>query len=165
MNTKTMEGLIGAGANMKLVDTPMRVFKEARRKGDTATMERAMGYASELGSKADEYRAQAEKGTKEEAKEAREKAELEREKAIERRRDERRTLEEQLETRREEHQNSVDRIGETEAVYETPENKTKESTNPADNIVDTVEISEAGMALLNQDMSAAGEKQNSRIII
>ena len=158
MNTKTMEGLIGAGANMKLVDTPMRVYTEARRKGDTATMERAMGYASELGNKADEYRAQAETGTKEEAKEAREKAELEREKAIERRRDERRTLEEQLETRREEHQNSVDRIRETETVYDTPENKSKESTNPADNIVDTVEISEAGMALLNQNTPAAGEK-------
>lgn len=158
MNTKTMEGLIGAGANMKLVDTPMRVYTEARRKGDTATMERSMGYASELGNKADEYRAQAETGTKEEAKETREKAELEREKAIERRRDERRTLEEQLETRREEHQNSVDRIRETETVYDTPENKSKESTNPADNIVDTVEISEAGMALLNQNTPAAGEK-------
>lgn len=47
MNTKTMEGLVGARTNMNLMNTPMRVFKEARRKGDTATMERAMGYADE----------------------------------------------------------------------------------------------------------------------
>lgn len=133
MNTKTMKGLIGAGANMKLVDTPMRVYKEARRKGDTATMERAMGYVNEFEDKADEYRVQAEKGTLEEAKEAREKAKLEREEAIEKRREERKVLEEQS------------------------ENKPKESTNPADNIVDTVEISETGRALLNQDMPASGE--------
>ena len=34
MNTKTMEGLVGARTNMNLVNTPMRVFKEARRKGN-----------------------------------------------------------------------------------------------------------------------------------
>ena len=158
MNTKTMEGLIGAGANMKLVDTPMRVYKEARRKGDTATMERAMGYASELGNKADEYRAQAEKGTKEEAKAAREKAEQEREETIERRRDERRTLEEQLETRRDEHRKQADRVKGTETTDGKSENRPTESTNPADSIIDTIEISEAGMALLNQNTPAAGEK-------
>ena len=47
MHTKTMEGLIGARTNMNLVDTPMRVYKEARRKGDLGAMERAMGYAKE----------------------------------------------------------------------------------------------------------------------
>lgn len=135
MNTKTMEGLIGAGTNMKLADTPMRVFKEARRKGDTSTMERAMGYANELTDKADKYRGQAEKGTQEEAKEAREKAELERKEAIERRREERERLKRKI------------------------ENNPEESTNPADNIVDTVEISEAGKVLLNQDMPEAGETE------
>lgn len=156
MNTKTMEGLIGAGANMKLVDTPMRVYKEARRKGDTAAMERAMGYASELGNKADEYRVQAETGTKEDAKEAREKAELEREKAIERRRDEHRTPEEQLETRRDKHRNRADRVKGTETTDDISENRPTENTNPADSIIDTVEISDAGRALLNQDISASG---------
>lgn len=29
MKAGTMEGLIGAGINMKLMDTPMRVYKEA----------------------------------------------------------------------------------------------------------------------------------------
>ena len=132
MNTKTMEGLIGAGTNMKLVDTPMRVFREARRKDDTATMERAMGYATEFAGKADKYSAQADEGTLEEAKEAREKAELEREEAIEKRREERERLTEQI------------------------ENTSEENTNPADTIVDTVEISAAGKALLNQEMSAEG---------
>ena len=157
MNTKTMEGLIGAGANMKLADTPIRVYKEARRKGDTATMERAMGYVNEFEDKADEYRVQAEKGTLEEAKEAREKAKLEREEAIKKRREERKALEEQIETRREEHRNSADRIKGTETTDGTSENKPAENTNPADNIIDTVEISEAGRTLLNQDMPAAGE--------
>ena len=58
MNTKTMEGLVGARTNMNLLDTPMRVYKEARRKGNTATMERAMGYAGEFSGKAEEYKAE-----------------------------------------------------------------------------------------------------------
>ena len=76
MNTKTMEGLVGARTNMNLLDTPMRVYKEARRKGNTATMERAMGYAGEFSGKAEEYKAEADKGMEEDAKEAREKATL-----------------------------------------------------------------------------------------
>ena len=38
MTTKTMEGLIGARTNMELVNTPMRIYKEARLKGDTSVM-------------------------------------------------------------------------------------------------------------------------------
>lgn len=97
MHTKTMEGLVGASTNMNLVNTPMRVFKEARRKGDTATMERAMGYAGEFADKAQEYKTKADEGMKEEAKEAREKAESEREKAIEKRKEEREKLEAEIE--------------------------------------------------------------------
>ena len=96
MNTKTMEGLIGAGANIDLVNTPMRVYKEARRKGDLGTMERAMGYAGEFAVKAEEYRAQADEGTQEETRENREKMELEREEAIRRRREEREKLEKEI---------------------------------------------------------------------
>ena len=55
MHVKTMEGLVGAGTNMNLLNTPLRVFKEARRRGDTATMERAMRYVSEPDVKVDEY--------------------------------------------------------------------------------------------------------------
>ena len=41
MHAKTMEGLVGARTNMELLNTPFRVSKEARLKGDTAKMEQA----------------------------------------------------------------------------------------------------------------------------
>lgn len=94
MNTKTMEGLAGARTNMNQLNTPMRVYKEARRKGDTATMERSMGYVCEFADKAEEYKAKADKGMEEDVKEAREKAKLEREEAIQKRKEEREKLKE-----------------------------------------------------------------------
>lgn len=100
MNTKTMEGLVGARTNMNLVNTPMRVYKEARRKGDTATMERAMGYVDEFSDKAEDYKAEADKGMEEDAKEAREKAKLQREEAVRKRREEREKQEERIEENR-----------------------------------------------------------------
>lgn len=125
MNTKTMEGLIGAGKNINLVNTPMRIYKEARRKGDTATMERAMGYVSEFAGKAEEYKTQADEGTREETREEREKARLEREKMIEKRRAERRKSEERIEESRNDSKNDMI-------------------------IEDTIELSEEGMALLKE---------------
>lgn len=101
MNTKTMEGLVGARANVDLINTPFKVFKEARRKGDTATMERAMGYVDELSSRAEEYRSEADEGTREETRKAREQAEIEREEAVRKRREERESLEEKIEESRE----------------------------------------------------------------
>ncbi|MDE7286057.1 MAG: hypothetical protein K2N55_04320 [Lachnospiraceae bacterium] len=101
MHAKTMEGLVGARTNMDLVNTPMRVYKEARYKGDTATMERAMGYACELSDQADDYKAQADEGMKEEAEQAREKAKAECEKAINERKEEQKKFEEKIEERRE----------------------------------------------------------------
>ena len=129
MHTKTMEGLIGARTNMNLMNTPMRVFKEARRKGDTETMERAMGYVGDFSDKAEEYKAEADKGMEEDAKEARKKAELQREEAVRKRREER----EKLEAKIEENRN-------------------------ADTNADTVEISEDGKVLLkdNLDTDAVG---------
>lgn len=97
MHTKTMKGLIGARTNMNLVDTPMRVYKEARRKGDLGAMERAMGYASDFAGKAEEYRTEADEGMKKEAEEAKEKKKLELEKALEERREERKEEKEKLE--------------------------------------------------------------------
>jgi hypothetical protein len=124
-----MEGLIGARTNMNLMNTPMRVFKEARRKGDTETMERAMGYVGDFSDKAEEYKAEADKGMEEDAKEARKKAELQREEAVQKRREER----EKLEAKIEENRN-------------------------ADTNADTVEISEEGKVLLkdNLDTDAVG---------
>ena len=114
---------------MNLMNTPMRVFKEARRKGDTETMERAMGYVGDFSDKADEYKAEADKGMEEDAKEARKKAELQREEAVQKRREER----EKLEAKIEENRN-------------------------ADTNADTVEISEDGKVLLkdNLDTDAVG---------
>lgn len=89
MHTKTMEGLIGARTNMNLVDTPMRVYKEARRKGDLGAMERAMGYASDFAGRADEYKDVADEGMKKEAEEAKEKKKLELEEELEKKREER----------------------------------------------------------------------------
>ncbi len=119
MNTKTMEGLVGARTNMNLLNTPMRVFKEARRKGDMATMERAMGYVGEFSDKADEYKAEADKGMEEDAREAREKAKLQ--------------CEEAIRNRREEHEKLEGKI---------------EESRDADINTDTVEISEEGKLLL-----------------
>lgn len=96
MNTKTMEGLVGANTNINLIDTPMRVYKEARRRGDKATMDRAMGYASEFAGRAEDYKAEADEGMKEEAEEAKEKEKQELEKIIEKRREERKKLEERI---------------------------------------------------------------------
>ena len=36
MHVKTLEGLAGASTNVKLLNTPFKVYKEARRRGDTA---------------------------------------------------------------------------------------------------------------------------------
>ncbi len=100
MHVKTMEGLVGARTNMKLMDTPMRVYKEARRKGDSETMERAMGYVNECSDRAEEYKAEADEGMKKDAEETRKIAEEQREEAIQKRREEREKLEEKIEESR-----------------------------------------------------------------
>lgn len=125
MNTKTMEGLIGARTNMNLVNTPMRVYKEARRKGDTETMERAMGYANEFSDKAEEYKAEADEGMKKDAEETRRIAEAQREEAIRKNKEEREKLEERIEENRN-----------------------------ADTNTDTVEISAEGKELLKDNIDS-----------
>ena len=100
MHTKTMEGLIGARTNMNLMNTPMRVYKEARRKGDSETMERAMGYANECSDRAEDYKAEADEGMKKDAEETRKIAKEQREEAIQKRRDEREKLEKKIEENR-----------------------------------------------------------------
>lgn len=97
MHIKTMEGLVGAKTNMDLLNTPFRVFKEARRRGDTAVMERAMGYVGEFSDEAEGYKVKADEGMKEDAKEARKGLESEREEAIRKRKEEREELEKRTE--------------------------------------------------------------------
>ena len=107
MHTKTMEGLAGASTNMKLLNTPFRVYKEAERRGDTAVMERAMGYVGDFAEKAEDYQKKAEKGMGEDAKEAREKAKTEQENVIRKRKEERKELEKRIAESRNEDTDTV----------------------------------------------------------
>lgn len=123
MNAKTMEGLVGARTNMNLTNTPMRVYNEARRRGDTAAMERVMGYVGEFADKAEEYKAKADEGMEEDAKAARERAKAEVEKAVQKRK----------------------------AEGEKTNEQAEENGN-ADINADIVEISEEGRELLKSSM-------------
>lgn len=134
MHTKTMEGLIGARTNMELLNTPFRVYKEARLKGDTAMMERAMGYIGEVHEDALDYKKEADEGMKKDVEETRKIAEKQREEMIENRREERKEQQKKLEEKRKEKN---------------------------DQTVDTVEISEEGKVLLKEntaveDISSGG---------
>ncbi len=140
MHAKTMEGLIGARTNMELLNTPFRVFKEARLKGDTAMMERAMGYMNECEEDAYEYKEVADEGMKKDAEETRKIAEEQREEMIKNRRTEREEQQKKLEEERQE----------------------KLGQKP----VDTVEISEEGKVLLKGNAAAesgAAEGADSEI--
>lgn len=87
MKAGSMQGLIGASVNMKLTRTPMRVFKEAERRGDTETMKRAMGYVEDFQEKAHECSDKAQNEIGRELKEERREQEIRREQAIERKED------------------------------------------------------------------------------
>lgn len=130
MHVKTMEGLIGARTNMNLLNTPFRVYKEARLEGDTAKMERAMGYMNDFHEDACEYKVEADEGMKKDAEETRRIAEEQRKEAIRKRKEEREKLEEKLQ----EDRNADVNTGARE-------------TNGC-----LVEISEEGKALLTDNM-------------
>lgn len=157
MHTKTMEGLIGARTNMDMTNVPMRVFKEARRKGDTATMERAMGYVNDFEDRAYQYKDTAEEGMKKDAEDAREKAKQELEEAIEKRREERKELEAQREQDRIE---SLEKQDASQATGKTAGVAITDSSSAADSPsgeaeatlpgADTIEISSEGLALSDQ---------------
>lgn len=146
MHAKTMEGLIGAHTNMNMTKVPMRIFKEARHKGDLATMERSMGYVNDFENKAYQYKDEAYEGMKEEAKEAREKEKLAREQAIEKRREERKELEAQRE------QKEVENVENTSSPAVTENLSNEEDTVTPK--TDTVEISSEGRTLLTQSPSS-----------
>ena len=100
MHAKTMEGLIGAKVNITMTATPMRVYKEARRREDKATMERALGYAGQFTDYAGAYQKKVEEGMKEDAEAVKEER-LEREKAIENRREDKEKQKKGVEENRE----------------------------------------------------------------
>ena len=125
MHAKTMEGLVGAGTNMELLNNPFRVYKEARLKGDTAKMEQAMDYMGDCTEAAYDYKEKADEGMKKDAEETRRIAEEQREEAIRKRKEEREKLEERLEENRN-----------------------------ADTNTDTVEISTEGKVLLKDNIDS-----------
>lgn len=96
MKAGTMEGLIGANANMKMANVPMRVYREAERKGDTGAMERAMGYVGEFTQKAHEYKDIAEEELLKEMKEKREEQNIKQEEVIAISREEAKELQEDM---------------------------------------------------------------------
>lgn len=118
MHAKTVEGLVGASTSINLSDTSMKVFREARNKGDTATMERALGYAAEMTDQAEDYQAVADKGMEEDAKETREKARTEQEEAIRKRREDREKQEERIQESRSTDTDTVEISAEGRAVSE-----------------------------------------------
>lgn len=87
MKAGSMEGLIGASINMKLTRTPMRVFKEAERRGDTETMERAMGYVTDFRKEAHECSDRAQEELAKELREECKEQEIRRKQALENKED------------------------------------------------------------------------------
>ncbi|MDE5699205.1 MAG: hypothetical protein K2K74_01290 [Lachnospiraceae bacterium] len=132
MKAGSMEGLIGANLNMKLSRTPMRVFKEAERKGDTEVMKRAMGYVTEFQEKAHECSDRAQEELAKELKEERKEEEIRREQAQE---------------RKEETKKYVEKIQENNKA-DTPK-------------TDSVEISEEGKLVLKSDFQTEDTAPNA----
>lgn len=97
MIAKTAEGLIGANNAMNVIRTPMKVFKEARARGDRETMDRAMGYVEKAHDEAWEKKYSADEGLKQEAEENKLKAEQQREELARRIRENREELEKRIE--------------------------------------------------------------------
>ena len=97
MIAKTAEGLLGANNAMNVIRTPMKVFKEARARGDKETMDRAMGYVEKSHDEAWEKKYAADEGLKQEAEENKLKAEQEREELAQRIRENRDELENRIE--------------------------------------------------------------------
>ncbi len=151
MNSKTMEGLVGASTNMNLLDTPMRVYKEARRKGNTEIMERAMGYVGDFYDKVEDYKAEVDKGMKEDAKEAREKAKAQREEAIRKRREEREKIEGKIEESRDADINTdtVDISGEGKVLLKdsTASDSTVSAETKTDAVKESVTYTKTGEAV------------------
>ena len=84
MIAKTAEGLLGANNAMNVIRTPMKVFKEARARGDRVAMDRAMGYVEKAHDEAWEKKYSADEGLKQEAEENKLKAEQQREELTQR---------------------------------------------------------------------------------
>ena len=144
MQAKTMEGLVGARTNIEVMQTPMRVYKDARRRGDMAVMERSMDYAGDFAEKAAQYKETAAEGMEEDAKEAKKQAEAVREKSREARR-----------TQREEQMEHLEKIRDNAKTG----GEDAAGTGEIGEVTDEVEISAEGRALLDASQTAGLTKE------
>ena len=159
MHTKTMEGLIGARTNMELMNTPFRVFKEARLKGDTA-----MGYMNECEEDAYEYKEIADEGMKKDVEETRRIAEEQREEMIKNRREEREEQQKKLEEARQEKQDN--KPVDTVEISEDGKVLLKENTQTAETDVEGTDVETDASQKPKADLepvfySSAGEVKQS----
>ena len=145
MNAKTMEGLAGASASVRMISTPMNIAKEAERKGDMDKMQRALNYASGLAEQAGEYSEKTSQGMKLDAKEAQAQKKQQQEELIEKQRTKRKEQEEAKKANRAE--------GANDAKEGTPIGD-KGAKEPS---FDTAQISEEGIKFqaLSQTPSAS----------
>lgn len=163
-----MEGLIGARNNINMTNVPMRVYKEARRKGDLGTMERAMGYVKDYEAQAYEYKAKADEGMQEESREEKEKEKLRLQKEIEKQREERKELEADAEAKIQENRDQMQSATENTEVsnmgkptHTNSEHNQAPGANTSTTTIspaDTVEISAEGSSLSKELHSAKHPK-------
>ena len=138
MQAGSMKAFLGASTNLKLVNTPMKVFKEAEARGDTEVMKRAMGYVTDFEGNAQKDADKLGEETIKETREARKQQEIEREQAIEEARQ----------------KNRIER----EQALNDAEKPTVETTETTDAAAadkkanDRVEISESGKAAITEQM-------------
>ena len=135
-----MKALMVASSNLKLVNTPMKVFKEAEARGDTEVMKRAMGYVTEFGNNAEEDADKLGEETIKETREARKQQEIEREQAIAKAR-------QKNKTEREQALNGTEKPNfDSEPAESIDAAAADKKTN------DSVEISDSGKAALTEQM-------------
>lgn len=138
MQADSMKALMGASSNLKMVNTPMKVFKEAEAREDTEVMKRAMGYVTEFGKNAEKDADELGEATIKETREAQKQQETEREQAIAKARQ----------------KNKIER----EQALNGTEKPTVEPAETADAAAadkktnDSVEISDSGKAAITEQM-------------
>lgn len=165
MHAKTMEGLAGASMNMKMMNTPLRVYEEAERRGDTSTMARAMGYVGETADKAEDYQKKIEKGMKEEAKEAQEKAKSEQENAIRKRKEERGEQEKRIAESRNKNTDTVSISENGKAVAGERSDSVQASTDSSVPIEKTVDVVMAESVIYTKTGEAARPESGTNISV
>lgn len=138
MQAGSMKALMGASTNLKLVNTPMKAFKEAEACGDTEKMKQAMGYVTEFENNAEKDADKLGEETIKETREARKQQEIEREQAIAKAR----------QKNKDEREQALN--GTEKPAVEPTETTDATATNKKTN--DSVEISDSGKAALTEQI-------------